>query len=127
MPSVTATAACLGFRPVANAFGVADGMTKMRGIGRPALRVSRSDHLVDRGELLARDRLRPVRHERDAVGEPVREEVEDEADRPEEEHPAGAADHLAADREDRDQERHQHGGLHVVAAEPGRAGASREA
>ena len=42
MPSVTATAACLGFRPVANAFGVAEGMTKMRGIGRPALRVSRS-------------------------------------------------------------------------------------
>ena len=27
MPSVTATAACAGFRPVANAFGVADGMT----------------------------------------------------------------------------------------------------
>ncbi len=27
IPSVTATAACAGFRPVAKAFGVSDGMT----------------------------------------------------------------------------------------------------
>ncbi len=42
MPSVTATAACEGLRPVAKALGVAEGMTKMRGMGSPALRVSRS-------------------------------------------------------------------------------------
>ena len=42
MPSVTATAACSGLRPVAKALGVSEGMRKMRGIGIPCLRVSRS-------------------------------------------------------------------------------------
>ena len=42
MPSVTATAAWLGLRPVAKAFAAADGIKKMRGIGIPARRVSRS-------------------------------------------------------------------------------------
>ena len=32
-PSVTATAACCGLRPVANAFGCSDGMVYSRGAG----------------------------------------------------------------------------------------------
>ena len=36
MPTVTATAACWGLRPVANAFGCIDGDTYRRGIGWPA-------------------------------------------------------------------------------------------
>ena len=36
MPSVAATAACCGFRPVANAFGDESGMTYTFGIGSPA-------------------------------------------------------------------------------------------
>ena len=36
MPSVTATTACSGLRPVAKAFGVSSGMMAMRGMGRPA-------------------------------------------------------------------------------------------
>ena len=42
MPSVAATAACEGFRPVANAFGDGSGMMYTFGIGRFALAVSRS-------------------------------------------------------------------------------------
>ena len=42
MPSVAATAACCGLRPVANAFGDASGMMYTFGIGRPACRASRS-------------------------------------------------------------------------------------
>ena len=42
MPSVTATAAWDGLRPVAKAFGVGEGMTKSLGMGIPARRVSRS-------------------------------------------------------------------------------------
>ena len=41
-PCVTATAACFGLRPVANAFGTSVGMTAMRGFGRPAIAQSRS-------------------------------------------------------------------------------------
>ncbi len=41
-PSVTATAACFGLRPVAKAFGTSDGMIATRGFGRPARAQSRS-------------------------------------------------------------------------------------
>ncbi len=41
-PSVTATAALLGLRPVANAFGCSDEITKSRGIGMPARPASSS-------------------------------------------------------------------------------------
>ncbi len=34
--SVTATTACFGDRPVANAFGTVEGMTATRGMGIPA-------------------------------------------------------------------------------------------
>ena len=40
-PWVTATAACLGLRPVAKALGMSVGMIATRGIGRPAVRHSR--------------------------------------------------------------------------------------
>ena len=42
MPSVTATAAWLGLRPVAKAFAATEGIRKMRGIGIPARAASRS-------------------------------------------------------------------------------------
>ena len=42
MPSVAATAACCGLRPVANAFGELSGMMYTRGIGRPARCASRA-------------------------------------------------------------------------------------
>ena len=42
IPSVAATAACAGLRPVANAFGDASGMTYTFGIGRPARAARRS-------------------------------------------------------------------------------------
>ena len=41
-PSVTATAACFGLRPVAKAFGTSLGMIAMRGFGRPAIAQRRS-------------------------------------------------------------------------------------
>ena len=41
-PLVTATAACFGFRPVANAFGTSLSTTAMRGFGRFAIAQSRS-------------------------------------------------------------------------------------
>ncbi len=41
MPSVAATAACCGLRPVANALGDMSGMTYTFGIGRPAFCASR--------------------------------------------------------------------------------------
>ncbi len=37
MPSVAATAACCGSRPVANAFGAASSTTYTFGIGSPAV------------------------------------------------------------------------------------------
>ena len=39
---MTATAACLGLRPVAKAFGTSVGMTATRGFGRSAVAQSRS-------------------------------------------------------------------------------------
>ena len=42
MPSVAATAACCGLRPVANAFGDMSGITYTFGIGKPARCTSRS-------------------------------------------------------------------------------------
>ena len=41
-PSVTATAACFGLRPVAKAFGMSVGMMATRGLGRSAIAQSRS-------------------------------------------------------------------------------------
>src|SRR6185503_5375522 len=41
MPLVTATTACCGSRPVANAFGAGWSITKMRGVGRPAVSATR--------------------------------------------------------------------------------------
>src|SRR5215211_3372410 len=41
-PSVTATTECLGFRPVAKAFGTSVGITATRGFGRSAIAHSRS-------------------------------------------------------------------------------------
>ena len=40
MPSVTATAACSGLRPVANVLGCCSGLTYSFGIGMPAFWVS---------------------------------------------------------------------------------------
>ena len=48
-PSVTATAACCGLRPVAKAFGWRSGITKIRGRGRPARATSPSTIRSTRG------------------------------------------------------------------------------
>ena len=47
IPSVAATAACEGFRPVANAFGDGSGMMYTFGIGSCAWRDSRSTMRVE--------------------------------------------------------------------------------
>lgn len=49
MPSVTATTACSGLRPVAKALGAASGTTQMRGLGMPAFRASSSTMLCRAG------------------------------------------------------------------------------
>ena len=48
-PAVTATAACLGLRPVAKALGVFSGITYTLGIGSPALAASRETIAYRRG------------------------------------------------------------------------------
>ena len=48
-PVVTATAACLGSRPVANALGASSWMTYSRGLGRPPAMQSPSTMLWSRG------------------------------------------------------------------------------
>ncbi len=42
---MTASAACFGFRPVANAFGAGSSTTYSRGFGRPAAMISPSTRL----------------------------------------------------------------------------------
>ncbi len=72
------------------------------------------DDVVDLGELFPRHRLGPVGRERDPVGEPVHDEVHHQAERAEEQHPLGAAHHVAEDAQQRDEARHQDEGLEVA-------------
>src|SRR3954463_6806314 len=86
MPVVTATTACSGFRPVANAFGCSCGAMATTGIGRGGRGPRRGGHhghrqagplpepvhhLVELGRLLLGHHLRPVHPEHDAVREEV--------------------------------------------------------
>ncbi len=57
MPEVTATAACFGLRPVANALGWSLGMTYSLGIGRSARVRQLADHLVELRRLGLGDRF----------------------------------------------------------------------
>jgi len=74
MPSVTATAACSGFRPVAKALGVSVGMVHARHRDLSARGQPAQDG-VEAGRLRLIDRLGPVHRQHDLVGEPVAEEI----------------------------------------------------
>ena len=67
MPSVTATTACSGLRPVAKALGCSLGIRYTRGIGMPALRGQPPDHGVEAGRLRLVDRLGAVHRQHDLV------------------------------------------------------------
>ena len=75
-PAVTATAACFGLRPVANAFGTSVGMIATRGFGRSAMAQSRSTIACSSRRLVRLHDLRAGRRERDLVGRVVLEEGE---------------------------------------------------
>ncbi len=79
-PVVTATAACLGERPVANAFGIGVSMIATFGFGRSAIAHSLLDHVVQRGRLLAADDLRAGGLEGELVRGVVLEEREPDDD-----------------------------------------------
>ena len=79
-PVVTATAACFGLRPVANAFGTSLWTTAMRGFGRFAIAQSRSTIACSSGASSARDDLRARRRERELVRGAVLEEREPDDD-----------------------------------------------
>ena len=83
-PWVTATAACFGFRPVANAFGTSLSTTAIRGFGRFAIAQRRSTIAWSSGASLRRDDLGTGRAERELVGGVVLEEGEADDDH---EHP----------------------------------------
>ena len=96
MPSVAATAACSGSRPVANAFGdvlrddVAARLRQVRALGEPA------DDLVE--AMPGPDLLRAVHAEDDLVREPVRREVRHDREQEADDHSLSAAERLADDK-----------------------------
>src|SRR5579862_3802298 len=65
-PVVTHTVACLGERPVANAFGTGVSMIAIFGFGRSAI-AEPLDHVVQGRRVLAADHLRAGRGERELV------------------------------------------------------------
>ena len=97
MPSVAATAACDGFRPVANAFGdrIRDDVDARHRELR-ALRKLRH-HLVQR--MARTDFFRAIHREDDAVREPVRDEVRDGREQKRDDQPLGAAKQFADQQE----------------------------
>ena len=101
-PVVTATAACFGLRPVANAFGtsrVDDGDPRLRQVGH---RAEPLDHRVEVGRLLGGDDLRAGRGERELVGGVVLEERH--ADDDHEHRPEPDAQHAEEDEREDDVE-----------------------
>ena len=81
MPVVTATAAWLGLRPVANALGSGRSMRYRAGIGMPARPVRSRTMRSTCGCLARPHRACAVGLERDAVAEPVDAHVEHEGER----------------------------------------------
>ena len=91
-PSVTATAECLGLRPVAKAFGCSDGITvqprhRQAGPLREILDVG-----VDLGCGGPLERLSAAHLQRDPVREPVHREVEADRDQEEQDESSRTAD-----------------------------------
>ena len=114
MPWVTQTAAWLGLRPVANAFGCISADTYSLGIGMSARWVEVLDDRVDLRELLAARGLRPSGLDRDGVAEPVRAAHEAEAEDEPDDEPGAPADGPADQHEQRAQRGEQDGGLECV-------------
>ena len=77
---MTATAACFGLRPVANAFGTGVSMIATRGFGRSAIAQSRSIIACSSGASLCVDDLRAGGLQRELVGGEVLEERQPEDD-----------------------------------------------
>ncbi len=98
MPSVAATAACCGLRPVAKAFGDISGMTYTFGIGRLRLATSRSTTRYRRcsGPTAC---ARYIEQD-DLVREPVRHEVHDDGEAERDDESAGAAEQFADHQQD---------------------------
>ena len=98
-PVVTATAACFGLRPVANAFGTSVSITAIRRLRQVGQRAQALDHVVQLGRLVALDDLGPGRGERELVGGEVLDERE--ADDDHDHHQQAGVQHLEEDdRED---------------------------
>ena len=72
---MTATAACFGLRPVANAFGTSVSITATLGFGRSAIAQSRSTIAWSSGASSSVDDLRAGGPEGELVGRVVLEEA----------------------------------------------------
>ena len=104
-PVVTATAAWLGLRPVAKAFGSGRSMTYRDGHRDAGAAGEVAHDPLDLGRLARLERSGAVGLERDAVAEPVDADVEDDASCEREDEAGAAAD----DATDRDQQAAQRG------------------
>ena len=117
-PSVTATTACRGLRPVAKAFKPGWGTTKSRGIGSPADCAIRRTVRCSSGCSPGTEFLRPVHREHDPVREPVAAEVHDDGQPEGQDHPPAPAHHAAEPDQKNRQQRQQKGRLDRVAHVP---------
>ena len=112
MPSVAATAACCGLRPVAKALGDISGMTYTFGMGRPRPLREPLDDAEQR--VLGADRLRPVHHQDDLVREPVRREVHHHGKAKGDDEAALPAEQLADHQQETAEQAEQQSGLDPV-------------
>ena len=108
IPSVTATAACRGLRPVAKALGASIVHRNLRARGQPA------HDRVQPGRLRLVDRLGAVHREDDLVREPVGDEIHDGGEHEAHDHALLAGDGAAAqDEEGREDAQEEPGLQHI--------------
>ena len=112
MPSVAATAACCGLRPVANAFGELSGMMYTRGIGSPARCASRAT-VAYSGCPAPTSCARYIAQD-DLVREEVRHEVGARGEHEGEQQALRAAQRLADEEQQRAERREQQRRLQCV-------------
>src|SRR6266699_2953862 len=101
-PWVTATEACRGFLPVANALGAGSGITYSLGTGKFASSQPLDD-LVESRYFFPRHRLRPARPQGNLVREEVGERVHDNGEAQRHSHPGTPAE-IAAQKEQQQRE-----------------------